>query len=167
MTRTVGVRVSFELDGEQVAATTRPDTPLRELLRAEFEKTGVKVGCESGRCGVCTVLLDGDPVKSCLVPAPKVEGRAVTTVHGLGGDEELTPVQDVFVEQFATQCGYCTPGFVVAATAFVTDAENPSRGEIESALKGNVCRCTGYERIVDAVEAVATDDRDDQSDHES
>jgi len=157
------IRVGFELDGEAVTATARPDTPLRDLLRDTFEKTGVKVGCESGRCGVCTVLLDDEPVKSCLVPAPKVEGRSVTTVHGLGGDGELTPVQEAFVEHFATQCGYCTPGFVVTATDFVATAEDPSRGEIEAALEGNVCRCTGYERIVDAVAAAAADDADSES----
>jgi len=160
------IRVGFELDGERVAATARPDTPLRDLLREQVGKTGVKVGCESGRCGACTVLLDGEPVKSCLVPAPKVEGRSVTTVHGLGGEGELTPVQKAFVDHFATQCGYCTPGFVVAATAFVTDAEDPSREEVEEALEGNVCRCTGYEKIVDAVAAVTDGEGDGDDDRD-
>ncbi|MCW8173523.1 (2Fe-2S)-binding protein [Natrialba swarupiae] len=104
------VTVTFELDGESVTVETRPDQPLRELLRESLDAKQVKSGCESGRCGVCTVLLDDTVVKSCLTPAPKVDGRRVRTIADIGTDEDLHPVQTKFVDNFAAQCGYCTPG---------------------------------------------------------
>lgn len=154
------MKVSFELNGEPVAADVRPDAPLREVLRDEFGLTGVKVGCLSGRCGVCTVHLDGRAVKSCLVMAGKADGREVTTVAGLADDGDLHDVQRAFADGFAAQCGYCTPGFVMAAAEYLDDDPDPDRDAIRHALKGNVCRCTGYTKIVDAVEAVARDRAD-------
>ncbi|RQG94863.1 (2Fe-2S)-binding protein [Natrarchaeobius chitinivorans] len=149
--------ISFELDGEQVTTNVDPKTPLREVLRDEFGKKGVKSSCDSGRCGVCTVHLDGDAVKSCLVLAPKADGRTVTTIEGLAGEtDDLHDVQQAFLDKFATQCGYCIPGMIMTAVDYLEDGEySGERAEIESALKGNVCRCTGYEKIVDAVEEVA------------
>ncbi len=153
------IQIQFELNGEQVEADVDPETPLREMLREEFDLTGVKVGCLSGRCGVCTVHLDDQAVKSCLVMAPKVDGKSVTTIEGIAGEgDELHEIQEAFVEHFASQCGYCTPGFVMSAIDYVEDNPSADRDEIRSALKGNVCRCTGYEKILDAVEDVASGD---------
>lgn len=158
------MNVEFELNGETVTADVRPNQPLRDVLRSEFGLTGVKVGCLSGRCGVCSILLDGSVVKSCLVMAPKVDGRSVTTIEGLADGDNLHPVQEAFRDSFALQCGYCTPGFIMATVDYVSTAPGPSpeRDEVKSAIKGNVCRCTGYEKIIDAVtEAAARADAAD------
>ena len=151
------MNIEFELNGQAVSIDVNPGRPLREVLREEFGLTGVKVGCESGRCGVCTTLLDGEPVKSCLVMASKADGRSVTTVEGVSEDDDLHEVQEAFKDNFASQCGYCTPGFVMSSVAYLEDDPEPDREEIAHALKGNVCRCTGYEKIIDAVESVATE----------
>ncbi|WP_318567965.1 (2Fe-2S)-binding protein [Salinigranum marinum] len=157
------MKIQFELDGERVEADVSPTTPLRDVLREEFDKTGVKSGCSSGRCGVCTVLLDGRAVKSCLVISGKVDGAEVTTIEGVGDEDDPHPVQEAFVDQFASQCGYCTPGFVMAAVEYV---DSPRRDSMSTrdAIKGNVCRCTGYAKIVDAIEAVTRDDTDTHPD---
>lgn len=147
------MNVSFKLDGEERTVEVQPDTPLREMLRKECDRKSVKTGCDSGRCGSCTVLLDGDAVKSCLVLAPQVDGRSVTTVDGLAEGSAGRRVQDAFEEHFAIQCGYCTPGFVLSALSVLEDHPDADREELRSALEGNVCRCTGYEKILDAVEA--------------
>lgn len=149
--------IEFELNGERVTASVDPTTPLREVLREHFDLTGTKAACQSGRCGVCTVHVDDTPVKSCLVMAGKVDGASVQTIEGLAPDGELHEVQEAFEEHFASQCGYCTPGFIMAAVPFVESAENPTRDEVKDAIKGNVCRCTGYEKIIDAVEDAASD----------
>jgi aerobic-type carbon monoxide dehydrogenase small subunit (CoxS/CutS family) len=153
------MHIEFELDGEPVEAEVDPDTPLRDVLREEFDKTGVKVGCLSGRCGVCTVHLEDTAVKSCLVMAPKADGKSVTTISGLAdGEDGLHEVQEAFVDHFASQCGYCTPGFVMSAVDYLEDDPDGDRDDVRAALKGNVCRCTGYEKILDAVEDVARSD---------
>ncbi len=149
------MKLTFELDGVDVSVETPPDRPLRDVLRRDCEATSVKTGCDSGTCGSCTVLLDGTAVKSCLVLAAKADGRSVTTVEGIDDDTLGREVQDAFEEHFALQCGYCTPGFVLSALAHLEDDPSADREAIRSALGGNVCRCTGYEKIVDAVEAVA------------
>jgi aerobic-type carbon monoxide dehydrogenase small subunit (CoxS/CutS family) len=153
----VTTTVSFELNGDQITVETAPDYSLRELLREELDSYEVKRGCRSGRCGVCTVLLDGTAVKSCLVMAPKVDGRSVRTVADLGTAETLHPVQEAFVEEFAIQCGYCTPGFVLTAVEYLSETETFDRAEAKQAIEGNVCRCTGYEKILDAIEACRDD----------
>jgi carbon-monoxide dehydrogenase small subunit len=131
---------------------------LRDALRADG-LTGTKESCEVGKCGVCTVIKDGDAVKSCLVPAHQAAGSEVTTIEGLadrtGGNRELHPVQKGFVEEFGLQCGYCTPGFVMTAVAMLEEEPDPDREEIQEYLKGNLCRCTGYTKIFDAVEYAA------------
>lgn len=148
--------IQFELDETTVRTEATPDQSLRDLLRDEFGKLGVKSACMTGKCGVCTIHLDGAAVKSCLVMAPKADGTTITTVEGLSGEQEgLHEVQQAFIENFASQCGYCTPGFVMSAVEYVEGADNPDREEIRQALKGNLCRCTGYKKIVDAVEQVA------------
>lgn len=157
------MKVSFELDGEETTVETSPDRPLRDLLRAECGAKSVKSGCDSGRCGSCTVLLDGEAVKSCLVLAGKVDGRSVTTVEGFEEGTLGREVQDAFEEHFAVQCGYCSPGFVLSALDYLDDDPSADREDIRSALTGNVCRCTGYEKILDAVEAVAADRQADRT----
>lgn len=127
---------------------------LLEVLREDLGLTGTKHGCELGECGACTVLIDSAPVLSCLVLPVEVQGHEITTVEGVA-DPVLHPVQRAFVEAGALQCGYCTPGFVLAAKALLDRTPSPSRAEITEALSGNLCRCTGYQRIVDAVEAAA------------
>ncbi len=146
--------IEFELNGETVSTDVSPSTPLRDVLREEFGQTGVKVGCLSGRCGVCTIHIDGMATKSCLVLTGKVDGKSVTTIEGVA-DEELHEVQEAFANDFAAQCGYCTPGFIMSAVDYIENDGSADRDEIKSALKGNVCRCTGYEKIIDAVEGVA------------
>lgn len=158
--------IQFKLDGESIEVMTDPMRPLRDVLRWEFGKTCVKSGCSSGKCGVCTVLLDGNAVKSCLVFTGKADGKSITTIEGLpdATDGERTAIQDAFVEQSAVQCGYCTPGFLLTATAFLNEDDRSSdRRAVQKALKGNLCRCTGYEKIVEAVQSVADDDREDDS----
>lgn len=152
------MRISFELDGEERTVQSPPDRSLRELLREDCDRNSVKKGCDSGRCGSCTVLLDGEAVKSCLGMAAQADGRSITTVEGIADGSLGREIQDAFEEEFAIQCGYCTPGFVLSALAYLDENPSPERAEIRSALKGNVCRCTGYEKILDAVEAAAEDD---------
>ena len=130
-------------------------TPLLSVLREELGITGAKAGCQQGGCGACTVLVDGEPRRSCLLPLGAVNGAEVTTVEGLGAPESLAPVQAAFHEHYAAQCGFCTPGFLLATHALLERSPRPSRAEIERALGGHVCRCTGYVKIVEAVEAAA------------
>lgn len=156
------MNIEFELNGRDVATNVPADLPLRDVLREEFGRTDVKSGCLSGRCGVCTVRLDGQAVKSCLTMAGKADGAEVTTVAGVADGDELHPVQEAFVDHFAIQCGYCTPGFVMSTLDYVEGDPTGDRDEIKAALKGNLCRCTGYEKILDAVQAaVADEDRAD------
>lgn len=150
------MRITFDLDGEETTVDVPPDRPLRDVLRRECGEKSVRSGCDSGRCGVCSVLLDGEVVKSCLVVAAKADGRSVTTVAGIDDGSLGRAVQDAFEEHGAVQCGYCTPGFVLSALAYLAEEPAADREAIREALGGNVCRCTGYEKILDAVEDVAT-----------
>ena len=147
--------VSFELNGVPTDALTEPHRPLLELLRDTLENIGTKEGCGTGDCGACTVLLDGRPVTSCLVLAPEVQGRKVTTVEGLAQRGRLHPVQRAFVEAGGLQCGICTPGMIVSAVALLERNQSPTEEEIRYAIAGNLCRCTGYDKIVRAVEQAA------------
>lgn len=148
------VKLTFELDGERTQVDVPPDGPLRTVLRNECGKTCVKTGCDSGRCGACTVLLDGAAVKSCLVLAGKAADRSVTTVEGIKDGTLGREVQTAFQDHFALQCGYCTPGFVLSALDYVGGDPSGHRDDIRAAIRGNVCRCTGYAKIVDAIEDV-------------
>lgn len=148
--------ISLNVNGDRRIVTVEPGTSLRAVLRENIGLTGTKVGCEVGKCGACTVLKDGDPVKSCLIPAHQAADSEVTTVEGLTDDEgDLHPVQKSFIEMFGFQCGYCTPGFIMNTVALLDNRPNPERNEIAAELKGNLCRCTGYEKIFDAVEQAA------------
>jgi carbon-monoxide dehydrogenase small subunit len=128
---------------------------LLQMLREKLALTGTKNGCEAGECGACTVLLDGEPVNSCMMLAVEAEGREVITVEGLAPEGELSPLQAAFAEHNAVQCGFCTPGMLITATALLERNPEPTEAEIKEALVGNLCRCTGYVRIVDAIQSVA------------
>jgi carbon-monoxide dehydrogenase small subunit len=128
---------------------------LLHMLRDHLALTGTKNGCEAGECGACTVLLDGEPVNACMVLAPEVDGRQVITVEGLSAGGELSPLQQAFVEHNAVQCGFCTPGMLISAHALLQRNPSPDEDEIKEAMLGNLCRCTGYVRIVQAIQAAA------------
>jgi aerobic carbon-monoxide dehydrogenase small subunit len=145
------VNVAFEVNGELVERDVEPRMLLSDFLRHELRLTGTKVGCEHGVCGACTVHLDGRPVRSCLLLAVQANGRAITTVEGLDAPE----LRAAFHEAHALQCGYCTPGFLMSIEPFLREAPDPDDREIRAALAGNLCRCTGYLPIVEAVRAAA------------
>jgi carbon-monoxide dehydrogenase small subunit len=147
--------VPFTLGDREVEVIVRPLTTLQAVLRTQLGQTSVKDGCRQGGCGSCTVLVDGEPMLSCLLPAEDVAGRHVTTVESLTPADGLHPVQRAFLDQNGYQCGYCTPGMEVLAKAFLDRNPAPTRDEIVEALSGNICRCTGYEPIVDAIAAAA------------
>lgn len=146
--------ITIDLNGEERTFSVEPGVPLRDAIRNELQMTGTKEACEVGECGSCMTLIEGTPVKSCLVPAHQANGKEVTTVEGLA-DEDLHPVQEGFIEEFGLQCGYCTPGFIISSLALLEENPDPSREEIKQYLKGNLCRCTGYTKIFDAVEHAA------------
>jgi aerobic-type carbon monoxide dehydrogenase small subunit (CoxS/CutS family) len=147
-----GVKVSFILNDESVSVEVDPRKRLLDMLREDFLLTGVKEGCSVGECGACTVLIDGKAVTSCLVLAPQVNGHRVTTIEGLQKNGELHPLQEAFTESGAVQCGFCTPGMILAAKALLDENPSPTREEIKTAISGNLCRCTGYEKIIKAIE---------------
>jgi aerobic carbon-monoxide dehydrogenase small subunit len=146
------------VNGEQHELQRPPLTSLLTALREELDITSAKAGCEQGGCGACTVLVDGEARRSCLLPLAAVDGAAITTIEGLGAVDDLSPVQAAFDEHYAAQCGFCTSGFVMAATALIDRTPKASREDILEALSGHVCRCTGYVKIVAAVEAAAKGD---------
>ena len=148
--------VTLRINGE-VHDFNHVPTPktLAQLLRDDAGLTGTKEGCGEGDCGACTVLLDGEPVNSCLVLAAEADGKEVLTVEGLSREWELHPLQQAFIEQGAVQCGFCTPGMLLAAKALLDEKPSPTEAEIRSAIAGNLCRCTGYVRIVQAIQSAA------------
>jgi aerobic carbon-monoxide dehydrogenase small subunit len=148
------MNIEITVDGTPSTADVTPRTMLAEWLRS-IGKTGVHVGCDTTACGACTVLVDGAPVKSCTMLAVQAHEHSVETVHGLTPETGLSPVQEAFSAEHGTQCGFCTPGFVVAATALLRDNPNPTRADIIGGLEGNICRCTGYVGIIRAVEYAA------------
>jgi carbon-monoxide dehydrogenase small subunit len=135
-----------------------PLTPLLDVLREELDITGPKAGCHQGGCGACTVLVDGEPRRSCLLPVAYADGGEITTVEGLGTPEDLAPVQQAFIHHYAAQCGFCTSGMMLAAQAYIAGGGNDDTEAIQHALGGHVCRCTGYAKIVEAVAAAARGD---------
>lgn len=147
--------ITFDLNGDLVTVEAGAGEMLAELLRDKLGVRGVKIGCGEGECGACTVIVDGLAVLSCIYPAAKVAGRRVETIEGLGDDRRLHVIQQAFVDCFAAQCGYCTPGMIMAAKALLDHNPNPTREEILAAIAGNLCRCTGYYQIVEAIELAA------------
>src|ERR1041384_6247884 len=147
--------LQFIVNGEQVEIAFAPHKTLLEVLREDLALTGTKHGCELGECGACTVLLDGAPVLSCLVLAVECEGRSVQTIEGLARGPELHPLQAAFADFGGSQCGYCTPGVIMAAKALLDANPHPTKQEIKEATAGHLCRCTGYQQIVEAIESAA------------
>lgn len=146
---------TFILNGEEVTVNIVPDERLLDTLRKKLDLTGTKEGCGIGECGACTVIMDGKAVNACLVLTAQVEGSEILTVEGLEMNGELDPLQKSFIDHQAVQCGFCTPGMLMSARALLDKNCSPSREEIKTALEGNLCRCTGYKQIVNAVEAAA------------
>jgi aerobic carbon-monoxide dehydrogenase small subunit len=150
------VPIEVRVNGTDRSATVEPRLTLADFLRDRCHLTGTHLGCEHGVCGACTVLLDGEAVRSCLVFAVQADGAEVTTIEGIASpDGELSPVQAAFRDHHGMQCGFCTPGFVLSATAFLRDNPDPSDDEIRTGLSGNLCRCTGYQGILVAIRAAA------------
>ncbi|ACZ43253.1 (2Fe-2S)-binding domain protein [Thermobaculum terrenum ATCC BAA-798] len=143
--------ITLVVNGRESRVSTCPDKPLLFVLREELGLTGAKPGCGEGVCGFCTVLVDGEPRRSCLLPVVSVEGREVTTIEGLAVGGELHPVQRAFIELGAMQCGYCTPGMIMSAVGLLRGHPSPTRSEIEAYMEGNICRCGTYPRILQAV----------------
>jgi aerobic-type carbon monoxide dehydrogenase small subunit (CoxS/CutS family) len=146
------VVVALDVNGERRQLLLPSHKTLLEVLREDMDLTGTKHGCELGECGTCTVLVDGEPQLSCLVLPLQVEGRAITTIEGLAPGAGLDPLQAAFAERGAAQCGYCTPGILLSARSLLDRNPKPTRDEIREALAGNLCRCTGYSKIVEAIE---------------
>ena len=149
------VSLQFSVNGHPVSLETSPGRTLLDLLREDLKLTGTKHGCGIGECGACTVLLDGKPVNSCLTLAAQVDGRQVETVEGLSRSGRLHPLQEAFLKHHALQCGFCTPGVLLSAKALLDANPDPTEKQIREAISGNLCRCTGYEPIVEAIKAAA------------
>lgn len=148
-------RLKFTLNGVPVCVDISTDTLLVDLLRDKLGFTGTKVGCREGQCGACTVLMNGKAVNSCLVLALSVEGSKITTIEGLEDNGEIHPLQKTFIEKGAVQCGFCTPGMILSAKALLDGESDPSEEQVKVALSGNLCRCTGYSKIIEAVQDAA------------
>ena len=147
--------VSMTVNGKSVSAEVEPRTLLVQYLRESLGMTGTHVGCDTSQCGACVVHVNGESLKSCTMLAAQAEGADVTTIEGLANGDELHPMQEAFRENHGLQCGFCTPGFVLSIKVLLDENSAPSRNEIMNAISGNLCRCTGYERIAQAVEALA------------
>ena len=145
------MKVTVAVNGVTHRVECHPSTLLVHLLREELALTGTHVGCDTSSCGACTVILDGSAVKSCTVLAGQADGREIETVEGLADRGKLSPLQQAFADHFALQCGFCTSGFLMAATALLRQSPEPSEQQVRKALEGNLCRCTGYQHIVDAI----------------
>ncbi|MBQ6582196.1 MAG: (2Fe-2S)-binding protein [Mogibacterium sp.] len=143
--------ISFVLNGEPTDAVIEDNLSLLDFIRDTLNLTGTKKGCEEGECGACTVMLDGRPINSCMALAAEVEGHELTTIEGIAQGGELSVVQKKFIEKWALQCGYCTPGMIMSATALLAVNPDPTEEEIRVAIEGNLCRCTGYAKIVEAI----------------
>jgi aerobic carbon-monoxide dehydrogenase small subunit len=149
--------ITITVNGRERRADASPRMTLIDFLRDTLGLTGSHIGCEHGVCGACSVLLDGEPIRACLMFAVQTDGLSITTVEGLANESgELNAIQDAFWETHALQCGYCTPGMLIAAQALLAENNNPSDAEIREAISGNLCRCTGYQQIVDAIKLAAT-----------
>jgi aerobic-type carbon monoxide dehydrogenase small subunit (CoxS/CutS family) len=155
------VSIEIDLNGEKVERTIPARTLLSELLREHEHLTGTHRGCETAKCGACTVLLNGRPVKSCNVLAAQTDGDEIKTVEGIANGDDLHPIQESFWELHGMQCGYCTPGFVVSSKALLDENDDPTIPEIQNHLAGNICRCTGYTKIIESVQDAAQKTKDE------
>jgi carbon-monoxide dehydrogenase small subunit len=147
--------IRVTINGETYERDVEPRKLLIHFIRDDLGLTGSHIGCDTGNCGACSVLVDGTLVKSCMMLAVQADGATIETVEGLAGDGELTSLQQAFSDHHALQCGYCTPGMLMSATALLRKNRNPSEEEIRTAIQGNICRCTGYVNIIEAIKAVA------------
>ena len=147
--------VKFYVNDEPIELRVPANRTLLSVLREDLALTGTKEGCGAGECGACTVIVDGKAVNACLILAPELDGKHIETVEGLAKGSQLSPLQESFIEHMALQCGFCTPGMLMSAESLLRDNPHPTRDEIKSAMSGNLCRCTGYKKIVEAIEAVA------------
>lgn len=148
-------QVHLHINGKQVEMTVSPLTSLAQLLRENLGLTGTKVSCNEGECGSCTVIMNGEVVDSCLVPVPQAEGADVWTIEGITPPKGLHPLQEAFLNEGAVQCGYCTPGFIMSAVSLLRHNSDPTEDEIKEAIAGNICRCTGYQKIIRAIQNCA------------
>jgi carbon-monoxide dehydrogenase small subunit len=149
------VLLRLKVNGKPVEVNVNPTWTLLKVIRDELKLTGTKKGCEQGDCGACTILLDGKAVNACLVLAEQAEGKSIETIEGLGTPENLHPLQKSFIKHGAVQCGFCTPGMLMSAKALLAENPHPTAGEIKRGISGNLCRCTGYVKIIKAVQEVA------------
>ncbi len=143
--------ITLDVNGELYEVFIEPWKTLDDVLRDELNLTGLKIGCKEGNCGSCTVLINGKAVKSCLMLAPQAKGKEIVTIEGLADKDKLHPLQEAFIEHFAVQCGFCTPGMILASKALLDEDPNPTEEMVRKALAGNLCRCTGYVKIIEAV----------------
>ena len=148
--------IKMTVNGREYTGRVEPRLTLADFIRQELDLTGTHLGCEHGVCGACTILVDGEAVRSCLLLAVQADGAELMTVEGLANGEELHPLQSAFQENHALQCGFCTPGFLMTAYAFLRDNPNPSEAEVRTGISGNICRCTGYAPIVQAIVKTGT-----------
>ena len=147
--------IDLMVNGKRYSLEVESDRSLLDVVREDLNLTGIKKGCDKGDCGACTVLLDGKPVNSCLVLAVQADGKEITTIEGVARDGKLDPIQEAFIKHGAVQCGFCTPGMILAARALLQENPQPTREEIQKAISGNLCRCTGYIQIIDAIQSAA------------
>jgi aerobic-type carbon monoxide dehydrogenase small subunit (CoxS/CutS family) len=147
--------LTMTVNERELTVEVEADELLVDVLRDRLGLTGTKIGCNEGECGACTVIMNGEPILSCLVPALRAQGASIITIEGLSDGEKLHPLQRAFVEHGAVQCGYCIPGFILSAKALLDRNPHPTRDQIKEAIAGNLCRCTGYVKIIEAIEAVA------------
>jgi aerobic-type carbon monoxide dehydrogenase small subunit (CoxS/CutS family) len=151
----MSLTINLTINGKSETATAEPSTSLLEFLRDTLSYKGTKLCCNTGECGACTILFNGKPINSCVTLAADANGAQITTVEGLSNGDQLHPVQQAFIDTGAVQCGYCTPGFIISVKALLDRTQRPSAEEIEEAVAGNICRCTGYTKIVDAIQLAA------------
>ena len=157
------VTVTLNVNGDRRTASVAPETTLLRLLRETFNLTGAKLGCDVGDCGACTVIVDGKLVNSCLMLAGQVDGREVLTIEGLATADRLHPIQKAFEQKGSLQCGFCGPGVIMSAKALLDENPNPTLHEIRDALAGNLCRCTGYTKMIEAIQAIAREGAGDRA----
>lgn len=149
------LEISFTVNGEPVSVLCEPSAMLADVLREKLFLTGTKIGCREGECGACTVIMNGRSINSCLVPIAKAKGAVIETIEGLAGNGKLHPLQQAFIDEGAVQCGFCTPGIIMASKALLDKNKTPSKKEIREAVGGNICRCTGYVKIEKAISSAA------------
>lgn len=145
------ITVNFKLNGEAVQVSCESDKMLVDLIRDDLELTGTKIGCREGECGACTVIINGEAMNSCLIPVAKVMGKEIQTIEGVADGNKLHPIQEAFIDKGAVQCGFCIPGIIMSAKALLDKNKTPDKDELREAISGNICRCTGYVKIEDAI----------------